>query len=632
MLYNLHRIVNYLSLENITKTYGEKVLFQNLSLQINKGQKVALVAKNGTGKSTLLRVIAGIESAEGEQAHVLLRRDVRVGYLVQEPDFHESDTILDAVLDSDNPLIQTIKRYEHTLLGLGTESEMQTILAKMDDLKAWDMEARIKEMLFKFKISQLDQRIGQLSGGQKKRLALAKILLNEPELLILDEPTNHLDLDMIEWLETYMQQPNLTLFMVTHDRYFLERVCNQIVELENGKLYRYSGNYSDYLEKKAIRQETESAELDKNRKLLGRELDWVRRSPQARTTKAKSRVDAYYELEDKVANVTVDKDIQIDIKGQRLGKKILELHNVSKSYEQFKIVENFSYKFKKNERVGIVGPNGVGKTTFLKVLTKELRPDTGKVVIGDNTVFGYYTQDGIQLTQDKRVIDAVQDIAEYIPLEKGQKLSAAALLERFLFTRKQQQVYVSQLSGGERRRLYLLLVLMQNPNFLILDEPTNDLDILTLNVLEDFLLEFPGCIIVVSHDRFFMDKIVDHLFVFEGNGQIKDFLGDYSGYREVLKERERELRRNERAEQQKNKAPEQTPSDRPRLSQEARKEMNKLEKEIKRLEERKSEIMEQFNTDGLSPVQIEQLGRELSELSAILETKEMRWLELAELA
>ncbi|HMN88724.1 MAG TPA: ABC-F family ATP-binding cassette domain-containing protein [Saprospiraceae bacterium] len=624
--------MNYLSLENITKTYGEKVLFQNLSLQINKGQKVALVAKNGTGKSTLLRVIAGIESAEGEQAHVLLRRDVRVGYLVQEPDFHESDTILDAVLDSDNPLIQTIKRYEHTLLGLGTESEMQTILAKMDDLKAWDMEARIKEMLFKFKISQLDQRIGQLSGGQKKRLALAKILLNEPELLILDEPTNHLDLDMIEWLETYMQQPNLTLFMVTHDRYFLERVCNQIVELENGKLYRYSGNYSDYLEKKAIRQETESAELDKNRKLLGRELDWVRRSPQARTTKAKSRVDAYYELEDKVANVTVDKDIQIDIKGQRLGKKILELHNVSKSYEQFKIVENFSYKFKKNERVGIVGPNGVGKTTFLKVLTKELRPDTGKVVIGDNTVFGYYTQDGIQLTQDKRVIDAVQDIAEYIPLEKGQKLSAAALLERFLFTRKQQQVYVSQLSGGERRRLYLLLVLMQNPNFLILDEPTNDLDILTLNVLEDFLLEFPGCIIVVSHDRFFMDKIVDHLFVFEGNGQIKDFLGDYSGYREVLKERERELRRNERAEQQKNKAPEQTPSDRPRLSQEARKEMNKLEKEIKRLEERKSEIMEQFNTDGLSPVQIEQLGRELSELSAILETKEMRWLELAELA
>ncbi len=632
MLYNLHRIVNYLSLENITKTYGEKVLFQNLSFQINKGQKVALVAKNGTGKSTLLRVIAGIESAEGEQAHVLLRRDIRVGYLVQEPDFHESDTILDAVLDSDNPLIQTIKRYESTLLGLGTEAEMQTILAQMDDLKAWDMEARIKEMLFKFKISQLDQRIGQLSGGQKKRLALAKILLNEPEFLILDEPTNHLDLDMIEWLETYMQQPNLTLFMVTHDRYFLERVCNQIVELENGKLYRYSGNYSDYLEKKAIRQETESAELDKNRKLLDRELDWVRRSPQARTTKAKSRVDAYYELEEKVSNMTVDKDIQIDIKGQRLGKKILELHNVSKSYEQVKIVENFSYKFKKNERVGIVGPNGVGKTTFLKVLTKELRPDTGKVVIGDNTVFGYYTQDGIQLTQDKRVIDAVQDIAEYIPLEKGQKLSAAALLERFLFTRKQQQVYVSQLSGGERRRLYLLMVLMQNPNFLILDEPTNDLDILTLNVLEDFLLEFPGCIIVVSHDRFFMDKIVDHLFIFEGNGQIKDFLGDYSDYREVLKERERELRRNERAEQQKNKTPEQTRSDRPRLSQEARKEMNKLEKEIKRLEERKSEIMEQFNTDGLSPVQIEQLGRELSELSATLETKEMRWLELAELA
>ncbi len=624
--------MNYLSLENITKTYGEKVLFQNLSLQINKGQKVALVAKNGTGKSTLLRVIAGLESPEGEHASVLMRRDIRVGYLVQEPEFYAADTVLDAVLDSDNPMIQAIKRYERAMLGLEPESELQAILSKMDDLKAWDFEAKIKEILFKLKISQLDQRISQLSGGQKKRLALAKLIIDEPEFLILDEPTNHLDLDMIEWLESYLQQPNLTLFMVTHDRYFLERVCNQIVELENGKLFRYSGNYSDYLEKKAIRQETESAELEKNRKLLSRELDWVRRSPQARTTKAKARVDAYYNLEEKVSNVQVSKDIQIDIQGQRLGKKILELHNVSKGYSNLKIVEGFNYKFKKNERVGIVGQNGVGKTTFLKILTKEILPDTGKVVIGDNTVFGYYTQDGIQLKEDKRVIDAVQDIAEYIPLEKGQKLSAAQLLERFLFSRKQQQVYVSQLSGGERRRLFLLMVLMQNPNFLILDEPTNDLDILTLNVLEDFLLEFPGCIIVVSHDRFFMDKIVDHLFVFEGDGQIKDFNGDYSDYREILKEREREQRRQERAEQQKSREQEQAQSERPRLSQEERKEMNKLEKEIKRMEERRAEITAQFNATDLTPEVIEKLGKELSELNEKLEEKEMRWLELAELA
>lgn len=624
--------MNYLSLENVTKTYGEKVLFNNISLQISKGQKIALVAKNGTGKSTLLRVIAGIESAEGENASVLMRRDIRVGYLVQEPEFYEADTILDAIFDSDNPMIQAVKNYERAMLGLEDAQEMQEILSKMDDLKAWDFEAKIKEILSKFKIFQYDQLVKNLSGGQKKRLALAKLIIDEPEFLILDEPTNHLDLDMIEWLETYMQQPNLTLFMVTHDRYFLERICNQIIELEGGQLYRYSGNYSEYLEKKAIRQETESAELEKNQKLMKRELDWVRRSPQARTTKAKARVDAYYDLEDKVSNVQVDKDVQIDIQGQRLGKKILELHNVSKSYGDLNIVEGFNYKFKKNERVGIVGPNGVGKTTFLKLLTKEIHTDTGKVVIGDNTVFGYYTQDGIQLKEDRRVIDAVQDIAEYIPLAKGQKMSAAQLLERFLFSRKQQQVYVSQLSGGERRRLFLLMVLMKNPNFLILDEPTNDLDIITLNVLEDFLMEFPGCIIVVSHDRFFMDKIVDHLFVFEGNGQIKDFNGDYSEYREILKEREREQRRQERAEQQKSKEQEQSQSERPRLSQDERKEMNKLEKEIKRMETRKAEIMAQFNSTDLTPETIEKLGKELSEINDTLEEKEMRWLELAELA
>ncbi len=624
--------MNYLTLENVTKTYGEKVLFKDISLQVNQGQKVALVAKNGTGKSTLLRVIAGQEAPEGETAKILVRRDIRIGYLVQEPDFYEEDTILDAVFDSEHPKIQAIKRYELAMLGLEDAGEMQAILTKMDDLKAWDFEATIKEILSKLKILKLDQKIKTLSGGQKKRLALAKLLIDEPEFIILDEPTNHLDLEMIEWLESYLQQPNLTLFMVTHDRYFLERVCNHIIELDNGKLYRYTGNYSDFLEKKAIRQETESAELEKNQKLLSRELDWVRRSPKARTTKAKSRVDAFFDLKEKVSNVPQSEELQIDIKGQRLGKKILELHNVSKSFGDMKIVEGFNYKFKKKERVGIVGPNGVGKTTFLKILTKEIRTDTGKVVIGDNTVFGYYTQDGIQLKNDKRVLDVVQDIAEYIPLEKGQKLTAAQLLERFMFSRKQQQVYVSQLSGGERRRLFLLTVLMKNPNFLILDEPTNDLDIITLNVLEDFLMEFPGCLIVVTHDRYFMDKIVDHLFVFEGNGQIKDFNGDYSEYREIQREREREEKRLEREQLEKSKKQESPKEQKPGMSYEERKEMNRLEKEIKKLEERKADITEQFNSTTLTPEQIESLSRELSEVRDLIEEKEMRWLELAELA
>lgn len=617
--------MNYLTLENGTKTYGEKVLFQNITLQINRGQKIALVAKNGTGKSTLLRVLAGLEQLEGEQANLLVRRDIRVGYLVQEPEFAEGATVIDAVLYSDNPLVQVVKQYELAMLGTG--EPLERVLAKMDDLKAWDIEAKIKEILTKLKISHFDRPVRMLSGGQKKRLALAKLIIEEPEFLILDEPTNHLDLDMIEWLETYLQQPGITLFMVTHDRYFLERVCNTILELEGGKLYKYNGNYAEYLEKKAIRQETESAEWAKDKKLLDRELDWVRRSPQARTTKAKSRVDAYYELEEKVSGVTVEKNMQIEIQGQRLGSKILELHNVSKSFDDLKIMQNFDYKFKKNERVGIVGPNGVGKTSFLKILTQEIRPDTGKVVVGDNTVFGYYTQDGINLKEDKRVIDAVQDIAEYIPLAKGQKLTAAGLLERFLFSRKQQQVYVSQLSGGERRRLYLLTILMKNPNFLILDEPTNDLDVVTLQVLEDFLMDFPGCMLVVTHDRFFMDKIVDHLFVFEGNGNIKDFNGNYTEYRELQKEQDREQRKAPQPSKGET-APQKSNG---KLSQDERKEMNKLEKEMKKLEERKAEIMELFNSADLVTDQITKLSKELNEVNENLEMKEMRWLELSEL-
>ena len=617
----------------MTKTYGEKVLFQNISLQISKGQKVALVAQNGSGKTTLLRVIAGQEAPEGEAAKVMAYRDVRIGYLDQEPDFFEGHTVLEAVLDSDNDIIQAIRRYEHAMLFPGQAENMQKAITEMDDLKAWDFEARIQEILTKLEIHDLDKLVSTLSGGQKKRLALAKLIIEEPDFLILDEPTNHLDLDMIEWLEEYLQQPNLTLLMVTHDRYFLERVCDLILELDNGQLYKYTGNYSEFLYKKATRHDTENAELEKSKKLFNKELEWVKRQPKARSTKAKSRVDAFEGLKEKVSGKQENKEVQIDIKGQRMGKKILEAHNISKSFDDKKIVESFSYKFRKKERVGIVGPNGVGKTTFLKMLTQELRPDGGKVVIGDNTVFGYYTQDGIQLKEDKRVIDVVQDIAEYIPLEKGQKLTAPQLLERFLFSRKQQQVYVSKLSGGERRRLHLLCILMQNPNFLILDEPTNDLDILTLNVLEDFLMEFPGCVIIVTHDRYFMDKIVEHLFVFEGEGHIRDFNGVYSDYREIQKGREREQRREERAEQQKGREQQQAQEQKASgLSQEERKELKRLEKQILQLEERKQKITEQFNSTGLSPEKITELSKELAALKEEVEEKEMRWMELAELA
>lgn len=624
--------MNYLTLENVSKSYGDKVLFNKINLQISKGQKIALVAKNGSGKSTLLRVIGGQEAPEGETAKILVRKDIKIGFLDQEPDFFDEHTVFEAVFDSENEEIQAIKAYEEALRKNDNDA-LQLALDQMDKLKAWDIEAKVKELLTKFNIGDFEKKVKQLSGGQKIRLALVKLVIEAPEFIIMDEPTNHLDIDMIEWLEEYLQRANLTLLMVTHDRYFLERVCDVIIELDHGEIFKYNGNYSDFLTKKAIRHETESAEMEKTKKLFKRELDWVRRSPQARSTKAKARVDAFYDIKDKVSQKRDNTEMQIDIKGQRLGKKIVEMHNVYKSFGNLKLIQGFDYKFRKKERVGIVGPNGVGKSTFLQVMTGQLRPDGGKVVVGGNTVFGYYTQSGIQLREDKRVIDVVQDIAEYIPLDKGQKLTAPQLLERFLFSRKQQQVYVSQLSGGERRRLYLLTVLMENPNFLILDEPTNDLDILTLNVLEDFLLEFPGCVIIVTHDRYFMDKLVDHLFVFKGDGIIKDFNGDYTDYREMIKVEEREQRKLEREEQLKQKAKEKaTEAKQPGLSQEEKKELKRLEKQIAKLEEKKAELSERFNSTAISPEQIEEWSKELSAVTEELEEKEMRWMELADMA
>lgn len=625
--------MNFLSLENVTKSYGEKVLFRNISLNIDKGQKIGLIAKNGTGKSTLMRVIAGKEGSEGENAKIILRKDIRIGWLDQEPDFHPELDVLSAVLDPQNPMVRAVQQYEHALAHPEDSQALHDAMAVMDDLKAWSFDARVKEVLYNFNMTNLEQKVKSLSGGQKKRLALVKIVLEEPDFLIFDEPTNHLDVEMIEWLEEYLQQPGITLFMVTHDRYFLENVCDSIIELEGGQLRRYSGNYSDYLEKKALREEVEATTYERTNKLLKNELDWVRRSPQARTTKAKARVDAYFDRKEANDALKVKKDeMSIQIKENWLGSKIVELHNIGKSFGAKKLIENFTYKFKRKERVGIVGQNGAGKSTFLQIITQTLAPDTGKVVVGDTITFGHYRQEGIQLANDKRVIDVIRDIAEVIPLEKGKELSAAQLLERFLFSRPQQQVYVSQLSGGERRRLYLLTILMKNPNFLILDEPTNDLDVMTLQVLEDFLEDYPGCLIVVTHDRYFMDRLVDHLFVFEGNGLIRDFNGTHAEYRAIKRTEQQEKKAQEKIQAAQVKPTALSPNSNalPPLSNTERNELKKLEREIAQFEGKKTEILEKFNAADLNAADAAALSLELSKVQETLELKELRWLELAE--
>ena len=618
--------MNFLTLENVTKSYGEKLLFRNISLYIDKGQKIGLIAKNGTGKTTLMRVIAGKEGSEGENAKIILRKDVRIGWLDQDPEFHPGMDVLGAVLNDDSQLVRVVRRYEHALAHPDNTIELQEAMADMDEHQAWTFESKVKELLFRFGMHNLEQKVDQLSGGQQKRLALVKVLLDEPDFLILDEPTNHLDVDMIEWLEEYLQQPGITLFMVTHDRYFLENVCDNIIELDGGQLYRYKGNYSEYLEKKALREEVASTTYEKQNKLLKRELDWVRRSPQARTTKAKARVDAYFDRKETNDTLKVKKEeMSLQIKENWMGSKVVECHNVSKRYGPKILIENFSYKFKRKERVGIVGANGAGKSTFLQLITQSLPPDTGKVIVGDTIIFGFYRQEGIQLNEDKRVIDAVRDIADIIPLEKGKELTAAQLLERFLFSRPQQQVYVSQLSGGERRRLYLLTVLMRNPNFLILDEPTNDLDVLTLQVLEDFLEDFPGSVVIVTHDRYFMDRLVDHLFVFEGNGTVKDFNGTYAEYRAMKR-----TEKTPGAVTAEAAKPTAAPVTKIPMSGADRNEMKRLEKDIARLESRKAEILDRFNGAGLGADEAAKLSVELGQIQNDLDTKEMRWLELAD--
>ncbi|MCE2790543.1 MAG: ABC-F family ATP-binding cassette domain-containing protein [Saprospiraceae bacterium] len=618
--------MQYLSLENVHRSYGEKILFKDVNLTISKGDKIALVAKNGSGKTTLLRIIAGEEGSDGENAQITISKEIRTAILKQDPQFDGESTVWEAIFDTGNEAIRAVAEYEKAMIS-GDESWLQKCVTRLDDLKAWDLESRIKEVLSKLKLDELHQKIRQLSGGQVKRLALAKILMEEPDFIILDEPTNHLDIDMIEWLEAYLQQPNITVFMVTHDRYFLERVCNEILELDQGNLYVYRGNYSQFLEKREARVQNDAVQLEKTKKLFSKELEWMRRQPQARSTKAKSRIDDFYDIKEKAMVRQQQNAVQMNIAASRLGSKILEAHNISKKFGSKSIIEGFTYKFKKGERIGIIGPNGTGKSTFLKLLTQQIEPDTGKIVIGDTIVFGYYTQDGLQLKEDKTVIDVIRDIAEYIPLEKGFKLSAESLLERFLFPRSQQRVYVSQLSGGEKRRLYLLTILMKNPNFLILDEPTNDLDIITLNVLEEYLLDFPGCLIIVTHDRYFMDKLVDHLFILEGGGVLRDFNGTHSEYRDMKKAEERSTVQSvpvidalDANAEKKGKA-----------SYEQRKEFSKLEKEIKKLEEQKADITGRFNDSSLSPDRIMELSAELQQIQSNLEVKEEKWFALADL-
>lgn len=624
--------MEYLRLENVSKSYGEKILFKNLNLTISKGNKIALIAKNGSGKSTLLRVVAGTEAAEGERARMHLNKNVTTSFLDQDPDFEDTLNVMEVLLQSDNPAIKAVTEYESALLA-GDAVRIEAAMSVIDDLKAWDTEARIKEILYKFQLDNLDQTVGTLSGGQKKRLALAKIIIDQPDFLILDEPTNHLDVEMIEWLEKYLQTSSLTIFMVTHDRYFLERVCNEIIELDKGILFPYKGNYSDYLEKKALRTQNDSVNLDKAKKLLAKELEWVRRQPKARTTKAKSRVDSYEKLDEHVSSISYDKVFEIDIDTERLGNKILEFYDASKAFDEKVILKEFWYKFRKGERVGISGPNGSGKSTFIKLLTDEVKLDTGKRVAGETVSFGHFQQDGIQLQEDKRVIDVVRDIAEYIPLKKGLKLTASRLLETFMFEPEQQQVYVSQLSGGEKKRLHLLCVLVKNPNFLILDEPTNDLDVLTLNVLEDYLMQFPGCLVVVSHDRYFMDKLVEHIFIFKGQGEIVDFNGTYTMWKNqgnIQKKTNDQESVNVSIPMVNLPNSIDDETTKRKLSYKEKMEMQTIEKRLKQLEKRKADIESSFLDGTLSSDDIQKLSIELGNIGNEIEQSEIRWLELSE--
>lgn len=625
-MHKIKKVINYLSVENISKSYGELVLFENLSFGINEGQKIGFVAKNGTGKTSILNILSGLDSADS--GTVVYRKNIVVTYLSQDPVFNESLTIEETVFDSENEILKVIARYEKALKNPEDAEVYQKAFEEMEAHQAWDFETLYTQVLSKLKLDDLSKKVNQLSGGQKKRLALANALLSKPNLLILDEPTNHLDLEMIEWLEAFFAKESITLFMVTHDRYFLERVCNEIVELEDGQLYSYKGSYSYYLEKKEARIEAELSETGKAKQLFKKELDWMRRQPKARTTKSKSRIQDFHEIKERAGKRRNNHEIELEINMERLGSKIVEFHNVSKSFDDLKILDKFNFNFIKGERIGIIGKNGTGKSTFLNILTGKLQPDGGKVIIGETIQFGYYTQDGIKIKEGQKVIDVIREFGDFIPLKKGRQISAQQLLERFLFDRKKQYDFVEKLSGGERKRLYLCTVLIQNPNFLILDEPTNDLDIVTLNVLESFLLDFPGCLIVVSHDRYFMDKIVDHLFVFRGNAEIEDFPGNYSDFRAYEDSSEKE-NKEEKADNSTPKKSWKKDTNSPKLSYNEQKEFSKLESEIQKMEAEKVKLEAAFTKQDWSVDQISEKSIELQNLIQTLESKTERWFELS---
>ena len=614
--------MNYLSVENISKSFGEKILFEDLSFGINKLQKIALVAKNGTGKTTLLNIIAGIDTPDSGQ--IIFRKGLKIAYLSQKDNLNESLTIEQTIFDSDNEILKVIEQYENALKNPDDSVAYQKAFELMEQNHAWDFETQYKQILFKLKLSELNKKVSTLSGGQKKRLTLAVVLLNKPDLLILDEPTNHLDLEMIEWLENYLQKEKLTLFMVTHDRYFLERVCNEIIELDHKKLYRYKGNYSYFLQKREERIALEQLSVDKAKNLFNKELDWMRRQPKARTTKSKSRIDDFYKIKEKAHQRRKDHKIELEINMERLGGKIVELHHISKSFGKIRLFDNFDYVFKRGERIGIIGKNGTGKSTFLNVITGRIPVDTGKVVIGETIKFGYYTQSGIQIKEGQKVIEVIKEFGEYIPLTKGRKISAGQLLERFLFSRKKQYDFVEKLSGGELKRLFLCTILIQNPNFIILDEPTNDLDIVTLNVLEDFLLDFQGNLLVVSHDRYFMDKIVDHLFIFEGDGKISGFPGNYTDFRIYEDSKPSSGKENIKKEDSRKADPAKG-----ELSYQEKREFGKLEKDIAILENKKEAIEGRFNNNEIDSDKINEVSLQLEQIITNLDQKEERWLELS---
>ena len=620
--------MNYLSVENISKSFGVRTLFENISFGINQGKKIAFIAKNGTGKTSLIKILTGSDTPDTGQ--VVYRKGLKIGFLEQEPVLDPEATVEEVIYSADNPIIKTIMHYEEVISNPDMADQMQDAIDAMEREGAWDFEVFMQQTVSKLKIDTLKLPIKKLSGGQQKRVALARVLMMKPDFLIMDEPTNHLDLEMVEWLEEFLIKEKLTIFMVTHDRYFLDRVCNEILELDNNTLYKYNGNYSYFLEKKAEREAIVKSETSKAKNLMVKELEWIRRQPKARGTKSKARIDSFQDLKAKATRRFDERVLSLGINMQRLGSKILEMHNVSFAYPNLKILDKFDYTFKRAERIGIVGKNGVGKSTFLDIITGKIEPQAGKVVVGETVKYGFYKQDGIKFKSGAKVIDVVKDVAEFIPLAKGQKISAAQLLERFLFDRKQQYDFIEKLSGGEKRRLYLCTVLMENPNFLILDEPTNDLDILTLNVLEDFLQEYPGVLVVVSHDRYFMDKIIDHLFVFEGDGKTRDFPGSYSDYREYKKL--------EKIEESKSKAEttkvdkvktERVQNRKAKLSYKEQKEYDSLEKEISELESRKSEIHSLFENGELDSTKINELSIELGNIDKSIEEKEERWMELS---